>query len=442
MRNKLRLFVQLSLSLVDQAVVSACTFLTMVLISYFGSKAEVGLYALLVSIINLIRTVQERIITAPYLAFAFREGFDRPSYQGSSYVHQAGLTAFATVSTCFVACIGYLLGCTWQWTIVLASFAFALPLLLLRDQIRAMAAARFQFTEQLFFDVAVVLTQLLGISVLGWWNQFSIIWVIFILGIACALPSLVWFMAYGRTIQIRKNDVISDWKNNWAYSRWLIGARVFGIFGYFIVPWLVWYFLDEASTGAYAVCSSLVGISHMFMAGLNNLFQPRTIRELHRRGVGGMLYAIGESIVIVVGILGVLSLGFFWMGSQALAMIFKREYGDYGYLVFLLSLSTLAVSFSVLFGNGLAALSNSREYFWGEFACCFVSVSAALTLIPIYGLNGAAISLILGGAAASAVTGWTLYRLILRIEPPAPGRDDSEPDCSAVSIPKNTFATN
>lgn len=410
MRKKLELLIQLFYSLADQVVVSACTFLTMVLISKHCTQADVGVFALTVTIINLLRTVQERAISAPYLAFVYRPGFERPSFKGSSFVHQAILATAATIAIFAATAVGMLAGLSRPGILVIGSVAVVLPMTLIRDQIRAMAAASFQLRQQLVFDLVIGASQLLGIMALSWINRFSIARVNLVLGIACIAPTLVWLGMNGRKIRVVREVVISDWNNNWQYARWLVGARVFGIFGYFIVPWLVWYFLDEASTGAFAVCSSLVGISLMCVTGLNNLFQPRTIREMQRNGLRGMWLSMGESIAVVLALLATISVAFYWFGSLALMVIFGKSYEEYGFLAFLLSLSTLVVSLSILFGNGLAALGNSKEYFWGEFFCCFVTVSSALVAIPIYGLNGAAIALAMGGAVASAVTGWTLYR--------------------------------
>jgi O-antigen/teichoic acid export membrane protein len=119
-----------------------------------------------------------------------------------------------------------------------------------------------------------------------------------------------------------------------------------------------------------------------------------------------------ESIAIISVVLVSISVGFACFGDFALGLLFGSAYGSYGHIAFLLSLSMLSVSFSIMFGNGLAALGNSRHYFWGEFACCIVSVSSAAVLIPQWGLAGAAYSLIFGGLAASIVTGLTLARAL------------------------------
>ncbi len=405
------------ISLIDQIVVSGCTFLTMYLVSHNCTKTQVGAFALAATVVNFTRTVQERIIAAPYLAFVYHPLFSRRSFRGSSFVHQAVFSVAVTTLVLATVAIGWWLNLESPLLYLTASLAITIPLMLVRDQIRAVSAADFQFVSQLMLDLAVGVSQISAFLVLVWIGRFSIASVNVAIGLACLLPALVWFFTHRQLLEVDRTKLLSDWNHNWRYSRWLVGARVLGIFGYLAIPWMVAYFLDNSATGAFAVCSSLVGISLMFVTGLNNLFQPRTIRELQRSGIKGMNRTLVESILIVTGVLTTISIGFAFFGSFALATLFGAAYREYGNVAFLLSLSTLSVSFSVLFGNGLAALGNSREYFWGEFACCVCSVTAAIVLIPIWGLAGAAGSLILGGMGASLVTGLTLIRAIKHYSP-------------------------
>ncbi len=399
-------------SLLDQIVVSGCTFFTMYMVSGKCTKAEVGAFALAATIVNFIRTVQERAIAAPYLAFAFKPGFDRNSFRGSSFVHQGIFAAIVSSVAIAVIAFEWGLGLSTSSLALAGSLAVAIPLLMVRDQIRAISAASFEFVPQLVLDLAIGCIQFSILFYLAWSNRFSIANVYVAMGSACLIPSLIWLWRHREAIEVDRGRIATDWTHNWVYSRWLVGARVVGIFGYLVVPWMVAFFLDKSATGAFAVCSSLVGISLMFVTGLNNYFQPRTIREFHRSGVPGLKKSLFESIAIVSGVLALISVGLAFLGNPLLGLLFGTSYGSYGHIAFLLSLSMLSVSFSVMFGNGLAALGNSRNYFWGEFACCVASVSSATLLIPLWGLAGAAQSLILGGLAASTITGITLARAL------------------------------
>ena len=85
-------------------------------------------------------------------------------------------------------------------------------------------------------------------------------------------------------------------------------------------------------------------------------------------------------------------------------MILGTQYVGFGFLTFLLSVSTLVISISTMLSNGLAALKKSKDFFWGEVSYCVVSIVSALVLIPSQRLNGAAYAMILGGLAVTIVT--------------------------------------
>ena len=407
MQKKLALMIELAFSLADQVILSACTFLTMVLISKNCTKAEVGIFALAMTIVNISRTVQERAIASPYVAFLYRPGFDRASFKGSSFVHQGVLAAILTIATLFCSLGAYAANYP-VWAMLLATFAFMLPFVLLRDQIRSVSAANFKVREQLLFDAVIATSQIVGMLLLIWIGQFTIHSVNIALGLGCIVPILVWFVQYGKTIQVNRKDVLSDWTHNWSYSRWLVGARVFGIFGYFFLPWLVWYFTGDEEVAALSVCTSLIGMSVMVITGLNSLFQPRTIRELQRTGLRGMWFSIWESMFVMTGILTLLSILFFFFGGRILEVVFGKVYAGDGMLVFVLSLNTLTISLASVFGNGLAALGRSKQFFWGEFSSFAVCIVIGLALVPKFGNYGAAIALLLGGVIASLITYLTL----------------------------------
>ena len=395
------------LAIADQIVVSAGTFLSVMMVCRNCSNADFGIFILAWTIIQFLRTVQERMIAAPYLVFAFRPGFERKSYRGSSITHQA---FFAVLSSCIalvVSIAAWILGYGFFWFGV--SLAVALLFNLARDEMRAISYTDFAFLRLLILDVTVVATQLLGLLLLSWFGMFSLISANLMIGFGCISPFAVWLWLTKSKFSFESNAIVADWYHNWTYSRWLVGSRVLGIAPTIFVPWLIALYEGEEGTGVFGVCGSLVGVSLMFVTGINNLFQPRTVLELQRNGIRGMLTTIAESIVVICIGLVCLSTLFLFYGGDLLA-IFGSQYTPFGFLTFLLSTSTLVVSVSTMFANGLAALKMSRDFFWGEVSCCIVSIVSAIVLVPSHGLNGAAYATILGGFAATVVIGMTLAR--------------------------------
>ena len=58
-------------SLGDQAAVSAANFLVLLLIARYSTSADVGIYAIAFSIVVILISVQEALITRPYTVSFF-----------------------------------------------------------------------------------------------------------------------------------------------------------------------------------------------------------------------------------------------------------------------------------------------------------------------------------------------------------------------------------
>ncbi|MCY2983207.1 MAG: polysaccharide biosynthesis C-terminal domain-containing protein [Planctomycetota bacterium] len=384
-------------------IVSAGTFLSTMLICRNCSDADFGIFSLAWTIIAFLRTIQERMIAAPFLAFTFRPTFNRTSFRGSTLAHQA---VFSTASTFLVftavvvvRMLGFDGGHFWFGL----SLALALWSTLGRDQMRYVSFTDFAIFRLLLLDLLVVALQLIGLVVLIRTEVFSIFLANLVLAFGCLLPIVAWLWMTRRTYDIDHEAVALDWHHNWNYARWLVLARIFGIAPVVVIPWLIFSFEGDTGNGVFGACTSLVGVSLMFVQGANNLFQPRTILELQKNGIRGLLTAVGESTGVICVGLFCISIGFLFFGNNLLAIL-GTQYVGFGFLTFLLSVSTLVLSISTMLSNGLAALKKSKDFFWGEVSYCIVSIASALVLIPSQGLNGAAYAMILGGLAVTIVT--------------------------------------
>jgi O-antigen/teichoic acid export membrane protein len=269
---------------------------------------------------------------------------------------------------------------------------------------RAVCTADSQFETLLGIDICIVATQMVGIMAMFFFGNVTLARVNGILGISCLIPLVYWFFRSKASFVFERSRIASDWHHNWSYSRWLVVARMFGIAPFFLIPWFVALQLGIETAGVFGNCMSLVGLSQMFVTGVNNMFQPKTVRELHRSGTKGMFSCIQLTLFTILPVLFLVSIAFFFLGDFALGLIFGDYYAAYGWIAFLMSVSTLAMTCSVICGNGLAALGASKEYFRGEFVGSIVSIVFALLLVPKIGLQGAPVALILGGIVSSFTT--------------------------------------
>lgn len=397
------------LALSDQAIVSLTNFLTTVLIARLCTAQELGIYALTWTIINLIKTAQERAISAPYLVFVHRTSTDSKSYLGSSLVHQAGFGLASAILMFMIALLFGLRGQPQGIATALVVLAIGAPFILIREHVRAVSAAHFRFHVSLVMDVSISLLQLGGILFLAYQQRLTIASAFAMIGVACLLPSIVWYRTTRTDFRFSRELIGKHWAINWTYSRWLVFARTLGIAGHFLLPWIIAMLMSEAAAGKFASCVTLAGLSLMFVLGANSFFQARAVRDFHDGGTAKLSRSLITAWIVFVSVLSLISLAFFLQGSWMLSVVYGPEFAGYGNVVFLLSLNVLLVAVTIVAGNGLAALGKSSGFIIGESAYFVVTVITAFPFTLNWQLTGAAWALIAGGIAGVIAQTSTLF---------------------------------
>ena len=100
------------IALGDQGIVSATNFATGVIVGRVCGKAELGVYALVWTLISLINEVSSVLTVTPYVVFNPRLGpYERSRYLGSVFVHQLLLS----LTFSLVMAFGAVLAQRWGW---------------------------------------------------------------------------------------------------------------------------------------------------------------------------------------------------------------------------------------------------------------------------------------------------------------------------------------
>lgn len=407
---------QAFLALLDQGFVSLNTFLTLILVAQLGGPKAVNLYVLAWSLLNVVRVIQERLIAAPYVVFAHQESRDRQSFLGSSLMQQA-VFSFATLILFGVFAV--LTGTT-DWfempagmTVCLAVIAVAAPMILLRDHLRVICCAHFQYPIAVFLSGTALIIQLgliYAVFTLGWGNAA---WVFAAMGAASLLPAIVWFVARPQAFRFDRPQAKLDWKMTFEYSRWLVAARLFPTVASCLLPFIALWMIDEDASGVFGSCMTLANVSLIFVAGANNFFQPRAVQAFNREGKKALCAILLESVlffgVVLAGLCGV----YFLFGDWLLALMFTDAYSGYGNVVGILGVYAMIVSFSIVAGNGMAALQHPQGLFAGEVAFSIVTIGLAVWLCGSMGIVGVAWALV-GGACVATIIAVSFFVALLR----------------------------
>lgn len=397
------LFRKGALSLVDQALVSATNFLTMVLLGRTAEQ-ELGVYQLGFSLVLLAMCVQNALISSPYALFGNRlDGERRAQYAGSTLLHQGAFSVFAAV---MLAIVGLGIGAGWglnSFGYVAWILAAMLPFILLREFVRRVAFAHLQLITVVCLDAGVSAMQLGGLMLLRFGGHLNAATAFGAVGAACALAGGATFLLMRGHFAPERGSALSDLRLNWSFGKWAFGAQVLGLTSAYCLPWMLALLRGAGEAGRYAACLSIVLIANPLLLGLNNFLSPQAIHAYHRDGLKGLRRLTSGISFWLTGALALLTVLLVLFGGRVLAMLYGQKLQGNELPVALLALNTLVLAAGIGAENGLIALNRPASNFCAYFVGQLVILAACFLLIVPYGVSGAATAALLGIIAATLV---------------------------------------
>lgn len=433
------------LAMVDQALVSATNFLPYLLIGKFGGEAALGVYALCFSIVFFVSELQQRMLATPYMVFLHRKrDASRAAYLGSTLVHFAissavaaiGIAAYsiylswsygdsstalntwraAVVSSTAVpitgvfplaanGMMGYSACLSWwqsaatmtigMWLLVIVG-----PVFMLREFLRNVAFAHLQMRSAVAGDAIVFVVQATGLALLAWWGRLTIPAAFVVIGIATGLSSLSWAIARPLPVRYRRQGLALHWRQNWAYSQWLVLGRMAGSFSRLAMPWIVLWAADKIVVSHWAACLGLVGGSWIFIRGVTNYLRPLTISAYAKDGPAAMVRVVWLGIGLFLVILGSIAAVLWAYGDWLLSVVYRPEYAVAAAAVAVLGVNAVVTAVGMTVSNALSAMCDTKSQFWGELVTLVFTLGCAWPLVSRYGATGAAWSLLIGSSAS------------------------------------------
>jgi O-antigen/teichoic acid export membrane protein len=443
-----------ALSVFDQAVVSGTSFVTSVAVGRLCGRADLGVYYLALSVVLLIRGIQEQIISAPFSVFCHRrKDSELATYFGSALLHQAvvlmaaviGFTAFAWLvnAGCVAdaASVGTEAGSFRHVAWMLIGVA---PLLLLRESLRHFAFARLAVRTALAIDVTVAFLQIAGLGALAFFGELTVGRVYAVMGTACGFACIVAFRSatvaeaasfrvpgrscqlLPRLIRFDRSRFLPDWKQNWSFSKWALASHLVGCSTPYVLPWFVAAVDGTAATGLLAACTTLVGLGNAFMMGLANYLTPKAAQSFAAGGAAELRAVLKKTALLFAVTLGGFALFACVAGNWAAVLIYGNDYAGAGPILAVLAFGLFANSIGVTAGNGLWAMHKPAANFRADVCALFVTIIAAVLLTPRFGVLGAATSSLIGATIDAVIRTWTLLRLMrvaeTRSSPKTPSR--------------------
>jgi O-antigen/teichoic acid export membrane protein len=381
-------------ALTDQSIVSATNFLTNLMLVRFMGLREFGIFALAWMSVQFVNGLQTALIVAPMMSIGpQQEEKDRPSYFGAVVFQEIVLA-----SSCFVLVfVALMVSSTFilhaglhRLALPLAVSAFAYQL---QDFVRRYFFATRQSRRAFADDALSYLVQLPILFLLhrvGYLNSATALWVMAGTSIIGLLPAWLWV----EHLEFNWVWIKAVSRRHWKISRWLGASSLlqWTSGNLFVLAAPIYY--GASAVGALKASQVVMGVTHVWFQGLDNVVPVETARRLRQCGVHSML-VYTRSILLKWGGLTLLFAivmavaPSFWLG-----LIYGPQMVQYGYILRLYSLLYVIMFVGEPLRAGLQALEFTVPIFWSYLAMTTFAFVFAAPAAKWLGLNGTMLGLL------------------------------------------------
>jgi O-antigen/teichoic acid export membrane protein len=381
-------------ALTDQSVVSATNFLTNLMLVRFMGLREFGVFALAWMSVLFVNSLQAALIVGPMMSIGPKqEEKDRPFYFGAVVFQELVLAFF-----CFVLFFTVLKSCgaffphveLQRLALPLAVSAFAYQM---QDFLRRYFFATRQSRRALADDALSYLAQLPILFLLhetGRLSSATALWVMAGTSLIGLLPGWLWM----ERLEFSWEWIRNVSRRHWKISRWLSGAALlqWTSGNLFVLAAPVYY--GAAAAGVLRASQNLMGVTHVWYQGLDNVIPVEASRRLRQGGVPSMLAYMRSVLLKWGGLTLLFAIVIAVAPGLWLGLIYGPQMVQYGYILRLYAVLYVIMFIGSPMRAGLQALEFAAPIFWSYLAMTAFAFVFAVPAAKWLGLNGTMLGLI------------------------------------------------
>ena len=409
------------MALVDQAVVSATSFLTTVIIGRCTDPSQLGAYAIGISVLASVFTIQGSTITIPYSIQRHRPLGTLTEHAGSSLAHSGLLSAAVTIVLTLTALGLFAGGAASELIAMTWALASVAPFALFREFCRQFAFTHLQMARVLTLDVAVAAIQLSLLSWLGSTGRLSAVAACSALGVSCGVVAVTWLYLTRASFAIRAGQFSATMRQSWGLGKWLFANQITVQVQQYIVYWLSVVIAGAAVTGVYAACMSVVSFANPLISGFGNIMTPRSVLAWKEGGGAGLRRQTVQDTLLLGAAMTTFCVVVLLAGENVMRFLYhSEEYGGHGHTVTVLAFAMLASAVGMPASYAMGSMERPHATVGIGMVGAVLTVVLVGWLMASWGLLGAAYGFLSGNVIRSVGLWVAFLSLSSRACDPAP----------------------
>lgn len=395
------------LTLADQGFFSLASFATSFLVIRHLSddKAHIAYLTLAFNLMIWVAEFHATLVFTPLTILSpKRSGEALRRFHGSTLLQHFWLSILAMIGFAIAGIIERPIDYDWSQTL------FALSGGMLAIGLRTYARP-YSFTIRkpeaaVLLDASVCVLQVGGVMFFAWYGNLTAAKAIGVIGLASAMPSLVWLFCFRKRFSPSSKQALSDIRMEWPLTRWMFLSGLVWNAGMQLYPWLIAALSGKIEVAVWFACYQLAAVANPLLMGLQNFIGPRIAEAHAERDHASFVKFVYKTAGATAAMLFGPSLLLAIFASPLLVWISKGEFAGHRLTIILLCSAFMLQGITFTMSRGLFALHRADLDLYCNFGPLVLLFTLGGYLTWHYGATGAAASMLVAqivGSSARAI---------------------------------------
>lgn len=375
-------------ALLDQVIVSACTFLVTLVVARLVSVEAFSAFGLSVTVTLFASALHRAYLTQPLSVLGVKEPVQALSERFKAVV-VLHVLAWPLVAGMLVA-VGarYFPGIGFTLAVLANILAY-----LMQEAVRRLCFTTGQLRLALVMDLIAYGGYLLSLILIGWWRGLSVEEALSI-GAALFALSACWGLSrtdavYWRGPWPRRGQVLAFAAAHWQSSKWVCFSQVFMFGSFMLVPFQIAEFGNVSWVAQYNASFAILNVLNVVRQTMGNYLPIVAARVYHERGFAVFEKTMNRLSLAVLAGSGLIVLMLLLVADLVVMLLYGERYRATAEILPHASIGPLVAMLSFVTQAGGLALGKTEHIFYSYVGGMVCSAALAPWLIPQFGLEGA-----------------------------------------------------
>ena len=260
--------------LLDQGIVSAGNFMSMLLLARSLSKVDYGTFVLIYGACLIVNGLHSNLIISPLVVFSSTSGPRKAQLYSMASLR---LTSdFAVISAAVILTASASLH-------LLVDGLFALGAVVAwqaQETLRRSLLAKFRYLDAIWGDSVSYLGQAMLIAIMLWFHVLTPSRVFAVMAVTSLLGATIQLLQVG-VVRCSRSETTEIARRFWKLSKWLLVAGLTSIFAAPLFPWLLNWSHGRGAAAEFQAISNVLGVVNPLILSIPAIVMPVAANLIH-----------------------------------------------------------------------------------------------------------------------------------------------------------------